>query len=53
VLFVEEINFVAQLVGSVLEPAHFCLQLVALGADARQLVTLGVDSRLSVLALLA
>jgi hypothetical protein len=39
-------------VGGVLETVHLLLQLVALGADARQLVALGVDSRLRILGLL-
>src|SRR5438270_10869818 len=48
-LLVEEVDLIPQLVGCVLQPAHFLFQLVALGSDAGQLVTLRVDACLRVL----
>jgi hypothetical protein len=53
VLFVQKIHLVADLVRRVLEAAHFLLELVALGSDARQLIALRVDPRLRALGLLS
>jgi hypothetical protein len=52
VLLVEKIDLVADLVRGILQSAHFLLELVALGADARELIALRVDPRFSALGLL-